>query len=514
MLDRRAFLRTAAGLGLASKALPGLDLLGADVGPAAYFGLHPFIEAHPEAVFISQTRVSTKADSEGKRREAFEFAKRIFCRRDSAGQSLTDKFAVKPNLTATSGKASEFAIITDPYVVEGLIDGLRQTGVNAGNIYVRDGHEVDQPGIGYKEMSQRAGVHYSDDDCRSPVLKECPDGVVFRRTKFLGPYNYPDTHIINIAKLKSHSMGLTLCIKNLQGTNIDPYIQFCGGLQKAIAQDFQPDTDNHVDDLHEKHQQAGVPRWETARGPHMEQWSQRTVDSYSLVRSSVLLNIIEGVYSQNGNGFSEGPGQGGVPEIFMTNVLIFGKDAFRVDIIGHWLGGQEPGNFGLFHIGKERGVSTALNPANIPLYRWEDAGPKLMTLDKLARTPLSTSYLQREGEALYHLCNEPYVYPSEPRSACLTGGESPGLRLLGQTRSGSGAASLTLEFNLPRSTQARLEMYNAFGERVGVLAEGLIGRGVHAVDWVTQERPSGVYTCRLWADGAPSTTSIFLTNRG
>ena len=72
------------------------------------------------------------------------------------------------------------------------------------------------------------------------------------------------------------------------------------------------------------------------------------------------------------------PEQGGVPEIFMTNVLIFGKDAFRVDIIGHWLGGHEPGNFGLFHIGKERGVSTALNPHNIPIYRWEDAGPKLI----------------------------------------------------------------------------------------------------------------------------------------
>ena len=75
----------------------------------------------------------------------------------------------------------------------------------------------------------------------------------------------------------------------------------------------------------------------------------------------------------------------------MTNVLIFGKDAFRVDIIGHWLGGHEPGNFGLFHIGKERGVSTALNPHNIPLYRWEDAGPQLIALDQVARTPLASS---------------------------------------------------------------------------------------------------------------------------
>ena len=74
--------------------------------------------------------------------------------------------------------------------------------------------------------------------------------------------------------------------------------------------------------------------------------------------------------------------------------------------------------------------------------------------------------------------------------------------------------ALTLEFNLPRDTHARLEMYNAFGERVGVLADGVIRRGVHAVDWMTQQRPSGLYTCRLWADGVSNTTRIFLANRG
>jgi len=513
-MDRRTFLKAAAGVGLASGVWPVVDLAGSGDAAPAYFGLHPFIEAHPEAVFIRQTHVSARSDSEAKRREAFEFAQRIFCRSDSAGRSLTDKFAIKPNLTATQGSGLDFAIVTDPWVVEGLIAGLRQTGVGAGNIYARDGLYVNQPRIGYQEMAQRSGVHYSDDDSRSPLTKECPDGVVFRRTKFLGPFNYPDTHLINVAKLKTHGMGLTLCVKNLQGTNIPPYIHFCGRLEKAIAQDFQPGAQSHVDDLQDKHQQAGIPRWDAPKAGDMERWVQRAIDSYSLVRSSILLNIVEGIYAQNGDGFTRGPGKGGTPEIFMTNVLIFGKDAFRVDIIGHWLAGHEPGNFGLFHIGKERGVSTALNPHNIPLYRWEDARPELIPLDRLARTPLTTPYLQREGEPRYHLCNEPYAYPFEPRSASLTGGESPGVRFLGHTRPGNRAASLTLEFNLPRGMDARLEMYNTFGERVGVLAEGWFRRGVHAVDWAAQQRHSGLYTCRLWADGRQSTTSIVLTNRG
>ncbi|HMD86934.1 MAG TPA: DUF362 domain-containing protein [Terriglobia bacterium] len=513
-MDRRVFLKTAVGMGLGFNAKPGLGLLGPDGAAPAYLGLHPFIEAHPEAVFIRQTHVSTKNDSEAKRREAFELARRIFPRRDSPGQSPSVKFAIKPNLTAVEGRGLDFAIITDPNVVEGLIDGLRQAGVSAGNIYARDALNVDQPGIGYQEMARRSGVHYSDNDCRSPMLRECPEGVVFRRTKYLGPFSYPDTHLINVAKLKTHGMGLTLCVKNLQGANILPYIQFCGGLQKAIAKDFQPDAQSHVDDLQEKHQQAGIPRWDTAKAGWMEMWIQRTIDSYSLLRSSILLNVIDGVYAQNGNGFTEGPGPSGEPDVFMTNVLVFGKDAFRVDIIGHWLGGHEPGNFGLFHIGKERGVSTALNPRNIPLYRWEDAGPQLIALDKLTRTPLATPYLGKEGEPLYHLCNEPFAYPSETQAACLGGGKSPGLRVLGQTLPGNGGASLTLEFNLPRDTHARVEMCNALGERVGVLAEGLICRGVHAVDWMTQQRPSGLYTCRLWAEGVSNTTPIFLPNRG
>ena len=458
--------------------------------------------------------MASREDSEAKRREAFELARRIFTPRDSPGLSTSDKIAIKPNLTDTQGTGQRFAITTDPYVVEGLIEGLRQAGVRAGNIYARDALNADQAGVGYQEMSQRSGVHYSDTDYRSPLGQECPGGVVFRRTKYLGPFNSPDAHLLNVAKLKSHSMGLTLCVKNLQGVNMPPYIAFCDGLQKEIAQDFQPDAQSHVDDLQRKHQQAGLPRWDTAKAGWMEMWIQRTIDSYSLLRSSVLLNIVEGVYAQNGDGFVVGPGQGGLPEIFMTNVLIFGKDAFRVDIIGHWLGGHEPGNFGLFHIGKERGVSSALNPRNIPLYQWEDAGPKLIALNQVTRTPLSTLYLGRDNEPRFHLCSESYAYTTEPQAACLRGGESPALRVLGQTQPGNRATSLTLEFNLPQDMQARLEMYDAFGERVGVLAEGLIRRGVHSVDWIAQQRPSGLYTCRLWADGRPSTTSVFLRNRG
>ena len=129
----------------------------------------------------------------------------------------------------------------------------------------------------------------------------------------------------------------------------------------------------------------------------MEMWAQRTIDHYALIQPSVGLHVIEGIYAQNGDGFDGGPGPSGLPEVFMTNVLVFGKDAFRVDIVGHWLGGHEPGNFGLFHLGKERGVTTALDPKNIPVYAWEDDGPRLTPLDRFDRVPLADTLPREAG---------------------------------------------------------------------------------------------------------------------
>jgi len=204
-----------AGLGVATSGWPGAGLLARVSGPPAYFGLHPFIEAHPEAVFIRKTTAARKNDLDGKKQEAFELARRIFTLRHTPGIPLSHKFAIKPNLTATDGTGLRYAIITDPYVVEGLVAGMRQVGIGAESIYVRDGLWLDQPGIGYREMAQRSGAHYDDSESRDPASKECPDGVVFRRTKYLGPFNYPDCHLLNVSKMKAHGMGLTLCVKNL-----------------------------------------------------------------------------------------------------------------------------------------------------------------------------------------------------------------------------------------------------------------------------------------------------------
>jgi hypothetical protein len=303
-----------------------------------------------------------------------------------------------------------------------------------------------------------------------------------------------------------------LCVKNLQGTTIAPYIRFCSGIQADIRDDLQPDAGRHMDELFAKHQQAGIPRWDLAKAKSMETWAHRTIDSYKVLQPTLGLNVIEGVYGQNGNAFNSGPGPGGKPEIFLTNMLIFGKDAFRVDIIGHYLAGHEPGNFGLFHIGKDRGVSTALNPKNIPLYLWEDSGPKLAPLDQFPRTRLASPYLTRPGEAEYHICDEPFTYPPESVAANHSGDGRPSMRLLGESRSVDRADSrLVFEFYLPQGGFASVGLYDAAGTRVGVLEEGWLMRGLHATEWAPNLAPPGTYACRLRADGVDVSGRVRVT---
>src|ERR1019366_5900609 len=108
---------------------------------------------------------------------------------------------------------------------------------------------------------------------------------------------------------------------------------------------------------------------------------QRALDNMTSVGPATVLHVIEGISGQNGDAFTSGPGPGGTAQVFLTN-------------------------FGLFHIPKERRLSTVLNPRNIPIYLWDSENPKLTPLADLekCRRRLVTPYLAKAGEAAYHLC--------------------------------------------------------------------------------------------------------------
>jgi hypothetical protein len=89
---------------------------------------------------------------------------------------------------------------------------------------------------------------------------------------------------------------------------------------------------------------------------------------------------------------------------------MFGKQNFRLDVIGLYLGGHEPGNVHLYRIAKERGLTDTFNPWEIPVYEWVGGRAVPRKLSDFPRTPLRSVYLPRANEPRLHMLNEPFDY--------------------------------------------------------------------------------------------------------
>jgi hypothetical protein len=176
---------------------------------------------------------------------------------------------------------------------------------------------------------------------------------------------------------------------------------------------------------------------------------------------------------------------------FMSNNIIFGKDAFRVDIIAHWLAGHEPGNFGLFHIGIERGLSTVLDPFDIPIYLWNDGKAKKVKLDSLKRTTLLTYYLRRNtngmNEDRYHMCDEPFDY-SAWKNSSLSKAEVPSIKAIGTDSNNQ----VVMEVTVPGKGDVYVDILNRHGEVVWRMHADDLEPGTHQVVWDGFSQP-GMY---------------------
>jgi uncharacterized protein (DUF362 family) len=134
---------------------------------------------------------------------------------------------------------------------------------------------------------------------------------------------------------------------------------------------------------------------------HQEIWAHKTCDNAQTLKTG--LAVIEGIYGRSGDGF-------GLGTDYLTNLLMFGKDKLRLDMIGMYLGGHEPGNVNFFRIAKERGLLDTFNPHEVPIYEWVNGKAVPRKLSDFTRTPLPTYYLQRDNEPRFHLVNERFDY--------------------------------------------------------------------------------------------------------
>ncbi len=549
MVTRRDFLKSSAvltgSLGLIGRQAP---VYTAESEPSRYFGVHPFVELHPEAVFILRTHVDYKTNSTACKRAGLELGRTLFVPMDNTGVPVTHYIATKPNLTAhravdpKRGFTLEdtMGIATDPNFVEGLLDSLKDLGVAGSRIHMRDTNGASVIGPrGYTAMAERLGATISPvsaaiktpDDARNQeqiVWKEVPGGVVHTQLPYLWPINARKSWNLNIAKLKAHEMGMTLAAKNWQGSHASPFQQYCGSwpaiqkiqnLEKAIDKEcIEPRVNEVIKANFERHQLT-IPRWNTPdftrqAGDNeqyyytalcMELWAHRTIDNHAA--SPIGIHIVEGIYGRDGD-FNWGPNPYGNENNFdgrawdyMTNVVIFGKNPYLVDIVGHWLAGHEPGNFGLFHIAMERGKLDMLNPRNIPIYEWVDGVAVRRPLDGFTRTPLRTFYLQQAGkEPLWHLVDEPFDY-SNVTEKKLNIPAKPTTRVLNQHYPNAVNPRLAIEFSVPQKGWALVEILDQSGNNLEVIFNAVCAPGYHMAAWNTAKYASGSYKYRLRYNG-------------
>jgi hypothetical protein len=534
-----------------SAALAGrAAVFAGDSAPSGHFGVHPFVEQHPEAVFVLRTHVDRKTNSAACKQVGLDLGRTIFVPMDSTGVPVTHNIATKPNLTAHDpvDKKRGFTledtmgIATDASFVEGLFESFKELGVAGSKMHTRD---VNGGGVldarGYLAMGRRVGatvaaakntIRTEDDanDERAFVWKEVPGGgVVYHQIPYLWPFNAPDSLNLNVAKFKAHEMGMTLTAKNWQGSNAAPYQGYCGKwrnidemrkVEDRINKEcINPKVREVIEAEFKRHVESLV-RWNTPDVPAndpafceayyytalcMEMWAQRTIDNHAA--SPMGLHMIEGIYGRDGD-FNQGPNPLGNENNYegrawdyMTNVVIFGKNPYLVDIIGHWLGGHEPGNFGLFHIAMERGKLGMINPLNIPVYEWVDGVAVRRPLAGFTRTPLRSFYLQQRSiEALWHLVDQPFDY-SKVSEKKLTIPAQPTTRPLSQHYPNANNPQLAIEFSVPQEGWALMEILDESGRNLEVIFNAVCDPGYHMAAWNTAKYASGSYKTRLRYNG-------------
>jgi hypothetical protein len=184
-MKRRDFLKTMSAAGLTGLAAP--RLWSSTGSAAAYFGVHPFINNTPDAVFILRTNIADKHDSALKKAAGAAFGKSVFVPRDSNDQAfpLSNKVVIKPNLTSRGNWMKGYSVersmgvITDADFVQGVIESMKTLGLGGSQFYIREVNGVENlTEGGYAELGRQTGADV--DIISTSVNKLIPDQVVWK----------------------------------------------------------------------------------------------------------------------------------------------------------------------------------------------------------------------------------------------------------------------------------------------------------------------------------------------
>jgi len=220
-------------------------------------------------------------------------------------QKSQEKVLVKPNML--SARKPEEGVTTHPVIVEEVVKRIKAKEVLIG----------DSPASANKEIEK----YWDECGFRKVSEKTKAKLVKFSKSKFvkIKEAEIPlweqleDYKIFNLAKFKTHTLTtLTLSVKNLYG--------LIPGYTKSL--------------LHSKF----ISPYE---------FSSFLVEFYKKIEKYVYFNLVDGIVSMEGNGPSNGT-------LRKTGVLIAGRNAIAVDIVGCKIAGIEIENIPYLEIYKRK----------------------------------------------------------------------------------------------------------------------------------------------------------------
>ncbi len=520
-MKRREFIRDSAlAAGLISLQ-PGK--LFAKSALTEYFGVHPFIEAHPNAVFILKTNIDSKTNSSAMLQAAKEFGNSVFIplTLESGGIPTTYKIALRPNLTdRTDSSVSSQGVQSDVNFVEGIINSIVDLGVQTNQMYIREANSENLINNSlFDEMATRTGINlkitssnYSKMSPSDLNWVTVTDGEFFNRIPYLFPYGTTDSYLINLAKLKSHWVGITGCSKNLQGSIAKDYVRHCTpiglGFYNAIATDLKSGGKQTIVNNYKSRRDSGFPRYQKIyandaeamndwEGPiRVESWMPRCFDNNKTLKAG--LHILEGIYSREGAIVAEQPAD--FKEL-LTNIILFGKNQFAIDVVATYFAGHEPGNFAFFHNVFQKGLAP-LNPAEVNIFEWSLQGDAIeKKISDYERFQLRTEYLAKPDESIWHMVNEPFDYTNYVfQNTSVQNIDKPAIKMLQPNYPNPFKERTSIKLELPTDGHIRLDISDIQGRVIDVIKEGFVHKGSYMFTWNTGNQPSGIYLCRLRFD--------------
>ena len=351
------------------------------------FALQPFVQEHPEAVFVWRTRMASMEEytPENLTEIGRCVAGDLLCSIDGDPQN----FVVKPNICGGPREGEDPSAwrhqpgeSTNVDVVRGFLEEMTELGVGSEQITVTEGRStLDLTHIlrysGYEYMCQELGVRlfnngrdpYGPDDLNWIDL---PQGVVFREIPIVRPVNDPGVDLINIATMKAHGLALTtLCVKNLQGLVAYGYKHFCHHMEilergenrytPEVLSHFRTDLRRVLEPGCRRHQQED-PEWDLRD----ELYANRACDNLLAIRP--MISIVEGVLARGGTGYRRG-------EDMLANTLVAGINPVHVDAVATYLMGQDPDRPNYLRIAAERGFGSR-DPFAVEIFLMGEDGPR------------------------------------------------------------------------------------------------------------------------------------------